>query len=382
MPVDNKPVACAIFAHCFTCTKDLSAVKNISNALTQRSIAVLRFDFTGLGESEGDFSDTNFSSNVDDLIAASEFLKGEYEAPGILIGHSLGGAAVLRAALQIKSVKAVAVVGAPFDPAHIKELLMDDIKVIESKGSATVSIGGRPFKIKKEFIDDILQSNPQEKISGIKKALLILHSPEDNIVGIENAGMIYKAAKHPKSFISLDGADHLLSKKEDSLYAGEVIASWAQRYLDIPQSKPISTNKQVVVRIGEDSLTTEIKSGDHLLLADEPESVGGNNLGPSPYDFLLSGLGACTAMTVRMYATRKKIRLNEIRVHLQHSREYAKDCENYQNTSSKIDKIERIIEFEGELTADQKTRLLEIANKCPVHKTLLSDIEINTRLNN
>ena len=381
MPVDNKPVAYALFAHCFTCTKNLSAVKNISRALTNNSIAVLRFDFTGLGESEGDFADTNFSSNIEDLIAASKFLEKEYQAPQILIGHSLGGAAALRASLKLNKLKAVVVIGAPFDPVHINNLLQNDLKTIKEKGNAMVSIGGRPFEIKKQFLDDILNSQSGNRISELNKALLILHSPQDNIVSIDNAAKIYKAANHPKSFVTLDGADHLLSNKNDSLYAGKIISTWVEKYLELIEKKPIETEKQVVVRIGESGFTTEIKTGSHIFLADEPDSVGGNDLGPTPYDLLLSGLGACTAMTLRMYADRKKIPLNEIRVHLQHSKTHSQDCNDCENPTAKIDHIERIIELEGNLTAEEENRLLEIADKCPVHKTLLSEIKIITRLN-
>lgn len=378
--MDTEPLAFAVFAHCFTCTKNLSAISNISRALTQKGVAVLRFDFTGLGDSEGDFSDTNFSSNVDDIIAASEFLTGHYVAPQIFIGHSLGAAAVLLAAGKIDSVKSVATIGAPFDPAHIKHLLKNGIEEINVSGKAIVSIGGRPFEIKKQFLDDLLNLEPESAIHKLNKALLILHSPQDNTVSIENAAQIYKAAKHPKSFISLDNADHLLTNKKDSLYAGEIISTWAKKYIDPAEKESSMAVKGVLVRTGENGFTTEIKAGNHSLLADEPVSAGGNNLGPTPYDLLASALGACTAMTLRMYADRKKIDLKEIKVHLLHSKIYADDCAGCDNTSSKIDSIERIIELQGNFTDETKQRLLEIADKCPVHKTLLSDIKINTSL--
>jgi uncharacterized OsmC-like protein/pimeloyl-ACP methyl ester carboxylesterase len=378
--VDNKPAAFALFAHCFTCTKNLSAIRNISNALTNNSIAVLRFDFTGLGESEGDFADTNFSSNIGDLIAAAEFLEEEYKVPQILIGHSLGGAAVLRAAFKLNKAKAVIVIGAPFDPVHIKNLLRDDLNTIEDKGKAKVSIGGRPFEIKKQFLDDILSNKSEVEIEKLGKALLILHSPQDNIVGIDNAAKIYKAAKHPKSFVTLDGADHLLSSKEDSIYAGEIISTWVKKYIKYPKADPLTSEKRVVVRVGESGYTTEVKAGNHPFLSDEPESAGGNDLGPTPYDLLAAALGACTAMTLRMYADRKKLDLQEIKIHLQHSKTHADDCSDCENPSSKLDQIERVIELEGNLTAENKQRLLEIADKCPVHRTLVSDIKINTSL--
>ncbi|MEO8399445.1 MAG: bifunctional alpha/beta hydrolase/OsmC family protein, partial [Ignavibacteriaceae bacterium] len=382
LPLDNKPAAYAIFAHCFTCTKNLSAVRNISSSLTNNSIAVLRFDFTGLGESEGDFADTNFSSNIEDLIAASDFLENEYETPQILIGHSLGGAAVLRAALKLQQVKAVAVIGAPFDPIHIKNLLIDNIDTIKEKGKALVSIGGRSFEIKKQFLDDILEDNSEAEIRKLNRALLILHSPQDMIVSVDNAEKIYKAAKHPKSFITLDGADHLLSNKEDSMYAGEIISTWVKRYIEFPKEVSLISQNQVVVRVGKNGFTTEIKAGRHIFLADEPDSVGGNDLGPTPYDLLIAGLGACTAMTLRMYADRKGIDLKEIKVHLQHSKIYAEDRSNCEKPYAKLDSIERIIELEGNFTEDIKNRILEIADKCPVHRTLLSEIKINTTLLN
>jgi len=277
-------------------------------------------------------------------------------------------------------VKAVAVIGAPFDPVHIKHLLVGNIETIEEKGKALVSIGGRPFEIKKQFLDDILNSQADDIIKKLDKALLILHSPQDNIVGIDNAAKIYKAAKHPKSFVTLDGADHLLSNKADSFYVGDIISTWVKKYIDIHEENSLESDKQIVARTGEQGYTTEIKAGNHLFFADEPESVGGNNLGPTPYDFLLAGLGACTAMTLRMYADRKEIDLKEIKVHLQHSKIYAKDCADCENSTSKIDNIERIIEVEGNFTDETKNRLLEIADKCPVHKTLSSEIKIVTSI--
>lgn len=381
LPVDGKPNAYALFAHCFTCTKNLKAVKNISDGLTRNNIAVLRFDFTGLGESEGDFADTNFSSNINDLIDATEYLKENYEAPAILVGHSLGGAAVILAGSQIDSVKAVATIGAPFEPEHVKNLLQDSVEEIEESGEAKVSLGGRPFKIKKQFLDDIESIKTKDILQNLGKSLLILHSPQDNTVGIDNAEKIYKAAKHPKSFITLDGADHLLSKQEDSLYAGQVIGSWVSRYIESTKREELESQNQVTVRISEEGYTSDIKSGVHQLIADEPEDYGGNDLGPSPYDYLLAALGSCTTMTLRMYADRKKWDLKEVKVHLDHSKTHAEDCNKCEESSgNKIDTIERIIELDGDLDDEQRNRLLEIADKCPVHKTLQSDIKVDTKL--
>ncbi|MCG8388399.1 MAG: alpha/beta hydrolase, partial [Cytophagales bacterium] len=267
MPLGGKPIAYAIFAHCFTCSKNLSAVVNISRALNLRKIAVLRFDFTGLGDSEGDFSDTNFSSNIQDLQSAYDFLSTDYEAPKIIIGHSLGGAAVLAAAGSMESVRAVVTVGAPADPPHVKNLFKESIEEIKQTGEATVSIGGRPFKVKEQFLHDLEQNDLADMLSGLNKALLILHSPQDQIVGVENARKIYEGARHPKSFVTLDGADHLLSNKADSLYVGDIISSWATRYLDLPGEASLNTDRQVVVRTGDDGFTTEVKAGRHSFLA-------------------------------------------------------------------------------------------------------------------
>ena len=380
-PVTSKPKAYTLFAHCFTCSKNLKTIGNISRALTQKGFAVLRFDFTGLGESEGDFSDTNFSSNIGDLMSAARFLEKHYQAPSLLIGHSLGGAAVLHAASKLHHVKAVATIGAPSDPEHVKKLISSSQKEIESKGVAEVSIGGRPFTIKKQFLDD-LENHDMKKILGdLKVSALVMHSPQDKIVGIENATEIYKSLNHPRSFISLDGADHLLSRQKDSYYAGDVIASWAMRYLDISGTEKPETNRQAMARLSGEGFTTEIVSGNHNLLADEPVNAGGEDLGPSPYDLVSSGLAACTAMTIRMYANRKKWKLTEVRVHVEHTKEYANDCDTCDTSdNSKIDKFYREIELEGKLDDKQKSRLLEIANKCPVHRTLRGDILIETRL--
>lgn len=380
LPIDRKPQACAIFAHCFTCSSSLQAVRNISLALTQEGFGVFRFDFTGLGQSEGEFADTNFSSNVDDLLSAADHLVENFDAPQVLVGHSLGGAAVLMAGLKIPSVKAVVTIGAPAEPVHVAHLLKEGEEEIQSQGQATVDIGGRPFLIKRQFIEDLKKAASEHHIGKLKKALLVMHSPQDRIVNIKNAEIIYKAAMHPKSYISLDGADHLLSSKEDAVYAGKVIASWAKRYIDRRESDELSTEKQVVTRTGQDGFLTEIRVGQHSLLADEPESVGGTNLGPTPYGLLSAALGACTSMTLRMYADRKGWDLQEVRVHLTHAKDHPIDCKDVEDEKSKIDIFDREIELEGDLDEKQITRLLEIADRCPVHRTLHSDIEVRTRL--
>ncbi|MEX1190397.1 MAG: alpha/beta fold hydrolase [Brumimicrobium sp.] len=378
-PLDQKPLAYVLFAHCFTCNKNLTPVKNISRQLTDQGFAVFRFDFTGLGESEGDFENTNFSSNIEDLICAAEYMESEYEAPALIVGHSLGGAAVVYAGSKIKSVQAVATIAAPSSPDHVKNLFGKDLDQINEKGTAEVSIGGRSFNIKKQFLEDISEKNMQRILKDLRKPLLVMHSPQDKTVGVENASEIYKHAMHPKSFISLDGADHLLSDKKDSAYVGNVIASWSRRYLDLPERNALSKKGQVVAQIGAEGYTTDIRAGNHNFRADEPEDVGGNNFGPTPYDLLLAGLGACTAMTLRMYADRKKWALAEVNVTLDHSKEHVKDID-IEDSKAKIDVIKRNITITGDLNEEQRQRLLEIAEKCPVHKTLNQKVDISTIL--
>lgn len=381
-PIHQKPKAFALFAHCFTCNKNLKAVRNISKALAQQGIAVMRFDFTGLGDSEGVFSDTNFSSNVQDLVSAAEVLKERFEAPKLIIGHSLGGAAVIFAANLIPSIQAVATIGAPSSPQHVSHLFDDHLDQINTKDQAKVNIGGRSFTMKKQFLDDISSKNMQEALAKLKKPLVVFHSPQDNIVGIENAGAIYQQAFHPKSFISLDGADHLLSNEADSNYVGNVIAGWSNRYIQTNKAESLKTAQQVGVQIGQDKYTTQIVAGKHALVADEPESIGGLDYGPSPYDLLLASVGACTAMTLKMYADRKKWNITKIDVHLNHSKEHWADCQTCENSESKVDVIERIIEVEGEIGEEQRKKLLEIADKCPVHRTLHNTLRIQTRMEN
>lgn len=379
LPLNRKPHNFAIFAHCFTCTKNLTAVKNVGRALTAQGFGVLRFDFTGLGESEGDFENTNFSGNVDDLIEAASYLEAHYAAPSLLIGHSLGGAAAIFAASRIDSVKAVAVINSPSDPAHVTHLLRDSTSQIRKEGKAKVNLGGIDFTIKKQFLDDLQNKSLFQVVGDFQKALLILHSPQDTVVGINNAEEIYKAARHPKSFVSLDGADHMLSQKKDSQYVGQVIAAWGLRYLPFPQKKKLQTKSQVAARLqDDDGYTTQLVLGDHSLLADEPIKFGGNNYGPSPYEFLSAALAACTVMTVLMYARRKEWPLETVECHIDYSREHAVDCEHCEDDAAKIDTFNRKISFKGNLSETQTNRLLEIANKCPVHKTLHSKTQILT----
>ena len=380
MPLNEAPKAFVLFAHCFTCNKNFSAVNNISRALTQSGLGILRFDFTGLGDSEGDFEDTNFSSNVADLVAAAGYLEQHYTAPQVLVGHSLGGAAVLLAKHSLPSVKAVVTIGAPYDPAHVTALFDHGRETIEKEGEAKVNIGGRSFKIKKQLIDDLEQQGPHKVINTLNAALLVMHAPEDKIVELDNATQIFKSANHPRSFISLDGADHLLSRKADSEYVGALIAQWANKYIDYTEEDKLQSDAHVAVRTGEKGYTTDIKAGKHYFTADEPEDVGGKNLGPSPYAYLLAALGACTSMTLRMYADRKKWDLKEVRVHLEHQKVHALDSENCEKTNRKIDEMTRVLELEGNLNETQRARLLEMADRCPVHRTLHNDVVIKTSL--
>jgi uncharacterized OsmC-like protein/alpha/beta superfamily hydrolase len=383
MPVDEKPIAFGIFAHCFTCTKNFRAVVNINRALAMHGIAVLRFDFTGLGESEGDFPETTFSTNVSDLVSASDFLKENFEAPKLLIGHSLGGAAVLQAAAKISSCRAVATLSAPSDLSSMAQLLTSSAEEIRTRGEAEIHLAGRTFRIKRQFVDDLETFRMQETIRNLKKPLLILHSATDQVVGIQNAWEIFQTAEYPKSLISLEKADHLLSKREDSLYVGDLLAAWAGRYVDTPMPDPYRkdlTDNRVIVRTGKMGFQTEIVANGHTLVADEPIAVGGSDTGPTPYDYLVAALGACTSMTLRMYADRKKWPLEETIVRLKHEKIHAEDCKNCESKPEKIDHIDREIECKGPLDQTQRERLLEIAERCPVHRTLHPAISIDSRL--
>lgn len=385
---DNEPKAYAIFAHCFTCTKDFVASRTIAKSLASRGIATLRFDFTGLGNSEGDFGNTNFSSNVKDLVFAAESLAKTHQAPRLLVGHSLGGAAILAAAPYIESATAVATLAAPFDPSHVMHLFKDDIDTIQQEGKTDVDLFGRPFSISKDFIDDINQHNQRERIASMRKALLVMHSPTDQTVGIENAKMIFESAQHPKSFVSLDGMEHLLMNPQDVEYAADILACWAARYIDQEPRTIADTikvkpydGKVKLYPTGNGPFSFMVQAGSHHFLADEPISVGGKDSGATPYDFLLAAVGACTAMTLKMYAKHKKINLDDVRVELTQERIHAKDCEDCEGAGDDmVYKIERVISVKGDLTDDQKQRLIEIADKCPVHRTLEGEIAISTRL--
>ena len=371
LDLPNGPhLATALFAHCFTCSKDITAARRIAARLSSMGIAVLRFDFTGLGHSEGEFENTSFTSNVDDLIAAGKALDARGMSPTLIIGHSLGGAAVLKAAPMMESVKAVVTIGAPYDPGHVTHNFSDSIPQIVDQGVAEVSLGGRPFRIGKGFVEDVSQANLKSSIAKLGAALLVLHAPRDATVGVENASEIFLAAKHPKSFVTLDDADHLISRPADAEYAADVIAAWSKRYLKLEQPKKPAQAPEGVMRVTEadaNGFLQDVQSGPHHVLADEPAKFGGTNKGLTPYGFVSAGLGACTSMTIRMYARRKGWPLTGVSVDVQHAKEHAVDAEK---PGEKVDHFERVIHLSGDLDDAQRARLLEIADKCPVHRTL------------
>jgi putative redox protein len=396
LPTDGAPVACALFAHCFTCGKNLKAAVRISRALCSRGIAVLRFDFTGLGESEGDFADTNFSSNVADLVAAGRFLSEELAPPSILVGHSLGGAAVLHAAHELPSVRAVATIAAPAEPSHLLRHMESTRAEIEAAGQATIRLGGRPFTIKRQFLDDLEETRMRPVVENLNRALLIFHSPADRAVGIENAGILYDMARHPKSFVSLDQADHLISDEDDARYLAEVLSAWVSRYVESsetaevakgpePRDRDASTTDDsglgwgsVMARTGTEAYRTEIQVRDHRLLADEPLHVGGTDRGPTPRELVDAALGACITITLRMYADRKQWPLEEITARLTHKKFKATDPEITESGDPRLDRISVELELVGDLDEAQRERLTEIAHRCPVHRMLESGAHVET----
>jgi uncharacterized OsmC-like protein/alpha-beta hydrolase superfamily lysophospholipase len=381
---DAAPRGFAIFAHCFTCSKDVFAASRISEALASQGIAVLRFDFTGLGASGGDFANTNFSSNVEDLRLAAAFLREHYEAPQILIGHSLGGAAVLAVAGDIPEARAVATINAPADASHVVHSFGMSVADIERDGEAEVSLAGRKFNIRKDFLDDVRGQKLAGKIASMRRALLVFHAPGDAIVGIANAAEIFTAAKHPKSFVSLDGADHLLTRRADAVYVASVLASWAARYLDV--KAPAETKREApaegvnVGETGNGKFQQRVQIGKHILAADEPVDAGGLDSGPSPYDFLAIALGACTSMTLRIYASLKGIELGKISVNVTHGKVHAQDCAECEGREGRIDRFERRISIEGGCSPELEAKIIEIAGKCPVHRTLEGSSVVATRV--
>ncbi|HUG60636.1 MAG TPA: bifunctional alpha/beta hydrolase/OsmC family protein [Methylomirabilota bacterium] len=381
---DGPIRATALFAHCFTCSKDIPAARRIAGRLAALGFAVLRFDFTGLGHSSGEFASTNFTSNVGDLVAAAEYLTGRGLAPDLMIGHSLGGAAVLVAAREVRSARAVVTIGAPSDPSHVAHNFGGQLDEIRQSGAATVSLAGRDFEIRRQFLDDIAGASLKEAIAGLGKALLVLHAPRDDIVGIDNAAEIFKAARHPKSFVTLDGADHLITREADAEYVAEVVASWSSRYLDLPPEPKLRSAPDGVVRVAEaspDGFAQDVViGGKHQLVVDEPTDVGGTDMGPTPYQLLSSALGACTTMTIRLYARKKGIALTHVSVDVLHDKRHADDSAELGTAKQKVDHFRRIVRLEGDLTEDQRASILAIADKCPVHRTLHGQAVIETDL--
>jgi len=386
MPEDGKAKAYALFAHCFTCTKDIKAAINITGALAERGIATLRFDFSGLGGSEGDFADSSFSTNIGDLVSAAKYLEAEHSAPQILIGHSLGGTAVLAASKDIPSAKAVATIGSPASPDHILHVLDGHLEELKSEGQAVVPLAGRPHNFKQQFVDDL--EHHMLDAGQINKALMVMHAPNDAIVSIQEASKIFTQAKHPKTFVSLDQADHLLSKKKDAIYAGNLLASWAENYITSETSgaqaaskKPTPPKKKVIVTGKTDQAYFNIaEAGQHRFVVDEPLSYGGTDIGPTPYDYLAVALGSCTSMTLNGYARRKKLDVKQVSVRVEHDRIHAQDCETCVKEDGKVDQFIRYINIEGNITEAVRARMLEIADLCPVHKTLENEIRVVTRL--
>lgn len=383
IPANQKPNYYAIFAHCFTCSSSLGAVKHVSRALTNHGFGVVRFDFTGLGRSEGEFAESHFSANVDDLISVSNYMKANYEEPSLLIGHSLGGAAVIVAASKLDNVEAIATIGAPATVNHVKHLFSHSIDEVEEKGEAEINIGGRPFKINPQFLADFDKTDLPAVVKELRKPLLIMHAPFDKIVGVNNAEKLYHNAHHPKSFITLDDADHLLSNPRDSIYVGNVIGTWVQRYFPQQENVMLETKGEQLVGhldLIEDNFTTSIQTPNHSMIADEPVSVGGDDFGPSPYDYLNAGLVACTAMTLKLYAQRKNWDLREVFVYVSHSRKHSDDLNIEVEKPKYLDYISKKLKFVGDLDEKQRQRLKEIASKCPVHKTIASEVIFDTNL--
>ena len=379
---EGPHLATAVFAHCFTCGKDIPAARRIAARLTTMGIAVLRFDFTGLGHSEGEFSNTSFTSNVEDLEKAVQYLNDRDMPPALLIGHSLGGAAVLKATADLPQIKAVATLGAPFDPEHVTHNFADALPEIISKGVAQVSLGGRPFRIGKQFIDDVAKGALTPAIGKLNAALMILHAPRDSIVSIDNASQIFLAAKHPKSFVTLDDADHLITSAEHAEYAADIIATWARKYLSLtPPAPPIGAPEGIVRSSEADpkGFLQDITHGTrHHILADEPRAYGGTNKGLSPYGLVSAGLAACTSMTIRMYARRKEWPLDHVSVDVSHNKVHAQDADA--GIGDKVDEWKRVVTLTGPLDDAQRARLMEIADKCPVHRTLERNSTVITEL--
>jgi putative redox protein len=389
LELPESPSAFAVFAHCFTCSKNVKAATHISRSLAKQGIGVLRFDFTGLGNSEGDFSSANYSTNLSDIVAAADELGRQHEAPRILIGHSLGGTACMHVAARLDSVQAVCTIGSPATPDNVIKLFSNQIDESSDTDEFDVQLAGRPFRIQKQFIDDLRTASDEGFLLRGKSAL-IFHSPQDELVELDHARRIYEGLKHPKSFISLDGADHLLTDPADAAYVADTIGAWVSRYVGSTENTQSDSNSatrhhdlahgEVLVR-QSDGFTHDVFTADHHIHADEPTSVGGANKGMTPYDLLLAGLGACTSMTLKIYAEHKKIPLEHVEVRLRNQKIHAEDCASCESDSGKVDSIEKEIFVKGDLTPAQVKRMGEIADRCPVYRTITGEKQMVSKIN-
>jgi putative redox protein len=374
-PPATTPRGWAIFAHCFTCGKDSLAATRISRALARTGIGVLRFDFAGSGMDGPAPRHPMYATNIGDLVAAARAMAQAGMPPSLLIGHSLGGTAALEAARELPDIAAIATISAPADVEHVLTLFAtDDLRRMEADGEADVLIAGRPFTIRRAFLDEVKARDIDAHVSALRRPLLVLHAPLDTVVGIEHASRLFRAARHPKSFVSLDQADHLLTKPDDANYAASMIAAWAGRYLpplvaDVPQLEPAHGVSATETRAG--ALQVEIRSGQHRLLADEPVSVGGLGSGLSPYELVAAGLAACTAMTMRLYANRKGLPLERAGVIVEHMKMPGMDP---------ADRFTRTVTLEGPLDQSQREKILAIGDRCPVDLTLMRGSDVRTRL--
>ena len=365
--------AIALFAHCFSCSKDLLAAGRIAQALNDEGFGVLRFDFAGLGKSAGNFSDTNFSSNVDDLVAAAAWLREHHSAPAVLVGHSLGGAAVVAAAHRLPEVRAVATIGAPSNVEHVLDHFADQLATIENEGEANVLLAGRPFRITRQFLDDAREQDIRAAVHTLGRPLLVMHAPGDTVVGIDNAAALYAAARHPKSFIGIDGADHLLTTAADARFAGSMIAAWASRYVERGAEPPPAPAVGILItESGVSRLQNWVVAANRRpLLADEPARVGGSDTGYGPFQWVAIGLAACTSMTLRLYADVKQMPLEHVEVAVTHSKRPAPPLDREATTAAgTIDVFDLTVRVRGSLEAEALSRLEAIANRCPVHKLL------------
>lgn len=372
---EGTPRGWAIFAHCFTCGKDSRAAVHISRALSRAGIGVLRFDFAGTGIGSAHGEAVSFASDVTDLKSAANAMTAAGMTPSLLIGHSLGGTAALVAAADLPDIVAVATIGAPAELQHILKVFnASDLDTVRRDGEASVEIAGRPFLIRRSFIDAVAEVDVEKAVAALRRPLLVLHSPIDQVVGIEHASRIFVAARHPKSFVSLDMADHLIADAANANFVSAMVATWANRYLsplvaDLPQVEAADGVEAIETLAGKFQL--RVRSGKHTIFSDEPASVGGLGSGLSPYELVSAGLAACTVMTMRLYANRKGFPLERASTRVEHKK-----------VADMVppDRFTRTIVLEGPLDEEQRARILEIADRCPVDLTLIRGSDVQTDL--